>query len=67
METIIFALVGISVRVKFAHFELRKVKPRLLVTRRDFESRSIISRFLKRSDGGSILNLVQLKSRLKSI
>lgn len=55
------------VRVYIDHLEFRYVRPKLEVTRRCFESRSINKRFAAKAEGGRVLYLTQLKSLLKSI
>lgn len=49
------------------HLEFLNVRPKLETTRRCLESRSTYNRLLKSREGGNVLYLIQLYTRLKSI
>ena len=49
------------------HLEFRNVNPKFDNNRRCFESRSTNKRFKESSEGGNVLYLIQLNTRLKSI
>jgi len=65
LNHIILLLKSMSVCTYFDHFEFLKVNPRLEDNRRFFVVRSKYNLFLKIKEGGSDLNLIQLKIKWK--